>query len=206
MVEHFNQTLKHEFITRMYQHKTTRWTQFIRDVTDEYNNTQHSTTLMACKRCWWASLSNETHEMKLDRIFVIEQLRDNIQARGESMRYAYLKKNPHIPQFIVGDIVLVRVPGKSPTAQTYLFGRKATVVEVQFAPDEQHLYRYKMKWSETGGIKRSELQGHHSTYYIDARDLKLFYRGDHVRTEPARDTVDGDDNDDIAYSVDDYDE
>ncbi len=111
-VERFYQTLKHKLIARMHQHKTTRWTQFVRDVTDEYNNTQHSTTQMipteAWKRCWRASLSNETLEMKLDRIFVIEQLRDNIRARGESERQAYLKKNPHIPQFRVGDIVLVR--------------------------------------------------------------------------------------------------
>ncbi len=190
-VERINQTLKHKLIARMYQHKTTRWTQFVRDVTDEYNNTQHSTTQMipteAWKRCWRASLSDET----------LEQLRDNIWAGGESERQAYLKKNPHIPQFRVGDIVLVRVPRKYRTAQTYLFGRNATVVEEQFAPDGQHHYRYKVKWAETGGIKRSELQGHHSTYYIDARDLKSFYHVDHVRTEPARDIVDCDDSDRI---------
>ena len=48
---------------------------------------------------------------------------------------------------------------------------------------------------------QSEMEGHHSTYYIGARDFKPFYHGDHVRTEPARDTVDCNDSDDIAYSA-----
>ncbi len=43
-VERLNQTLKQKLIARLYQHKTTRWTQFVRDVTDEYNHTTFNHT------------------------------------------------------------------------------------------------------------------------------------------------------------------
>lgn len=203
-VERLNQTLKRKLVALMSANNTQRWSQFVPQVVSEYNNAFHSTIKMkpivAWRICWCSDPSSEPLANKMQRLGHIDIIRKCIRARGEAAREHYLRKNPNIPRFKVGDIVRVRVPQKYRSSRCYLFGRKGVIVDEQLGDDGLSLYRYKVKWLESGGIKPSQKPGDISPY-IEARDLKTFYLGNNVFVEPA--TMDVDDDGEVIYDEDD---
>ena len=78
--------------------------------TIDYHSTIKMKPVDAWRQFWCADPNLEVINSKLQRLGLIERLRSNIQARGEAARELYLSKNPNLPAFAPGDIVLVRVP------------------------------------------------------------------------------------------------
>ncbi len=186
-VERLNQTLKRKLLL-MEKHNTTRWSLYVQQVMDEYNNSYHSTIkqkpIDALRACW-STRSDVTIAEKIARYGHIKHLKYLIAKRGEQDRQQYMKKHQNMLGFQEGDVVLVRVPKKYRTKDQYLFGRKGIVHCIQKSDSGQSLYRYKIKWLETGGIVPSETVGTVSANFIDGRDLKKFCFGDDVNTEPS---------------------
>jgi hypothetical protein len=207
-VERCNQTIKDMLKSVMLESESREWESKFRNIIETYNNKIHNTIKMSPNEAWKSTftLSPETLsvEERLRRIYVLNEIKKNIEITGEAYRKRVLDKNAsYIEEFKVDEYVLVRVPKKYRSSISYLWGRKGQLVEQQKTPGGELLPKWRVKWLETGGIKKNEPPFSMSKYFINERDLKHFILGCDIYLETNEVDVNKED-DVIEYDEEDY--
>ncbi len=102
-VERLNQTIKHKLLVLMEYHQTNRWSLYVQQVIDQYNNSHHSTIKMesadSLKESWLNRMNEETLSQKVNRLGLINKLKDAITKRGENDRQMFLRKHSNLHQY-----------------------------------------------------------------------------------------------------------
>ena len=63
------------------------------------------------------------------------------------------------------------------------------------------MFKYKLQWQETGGIKSSETAYSESTQYFSGRDIRPFNFGNDILIEPS---TCGASDEEVVYDADDF--
>lgn len=205
IVERTIQTIKEMCKTAILQYESRDWPSKLGSIVDTYNNKIHSTIGMTPCQAWESSFSLDpttlSNEKRLERIQVINLIRNRITAAGERYRRKFMEKNPvYVEQFETNEIVLVRVPKKYRSSIDYLWGRKAKLIEQLKSPNGELLNYWKVQWLETGGIRKNEKPFSTSNYFMNARDLKHFTLGNDIYLES--NCVDNNDDTNLVEKVD----
>ena len=180
-VERVNQTIKMKVKVFLRDQNVTDWSPHVLPSVVAYNSELHGTTRMspddAWKQCFVSTpmrdLSNDQIALRSD---TIRKLKERIWTRLNSERKRLLK-NKQMDHFTIGQIVLIRVPKRYRTKNDFLWGRKGEIIEEQVDADANSLFRWRIRWLETGGFTRSETPGSVTSYSISGRDLMPFCLG-----------------------------